>query len=80
MSGTDGGGRTLLGVGAAILVVGLYIALLYLGAAWLLPRLPGWGIAVVAIIGALLFIMSPLTALKVYDRAVKRRQDKPGGS
>ncbi len=74
------GRRVLIGVIIAAAVIAAYVAVLYLAAAWLLPRMPGWGMAVVAIIGALLFIMSPFTAIKVYDRAVRRPGSSPGRS
>ncbi|MCP1674707.1 positive regulator of sigma E activity [Natronocella acetinitrilica] len=62
--------RTLIAVLLAAAVVGLYIVALYYAATWLAPRMPDWGKAVVAIIGALLFMMSPFTAIRVYNRAV----------
>ena len=67
----------LLAITVAGGTVAACIAVLYFAGVWLLPRMPGWGLAIIAIIGALLFIISPITALKIYDRALQQGAKQP---
>lgn len=62
----------------AVSVVGLCVVALYLIGSRIVPWLPPWGQALAAVIGALLFLLSPFTAARLIRRSAADRQEKDG--
>ncbi len=61
-------GRVILGVFSAAVVIVLYIVLLWGFASWIWPYLPIWAKFIVFLFISVLFMSSPITALRVYGR------------
>ncbi|MCC5858003.1 MAG: hypothetical protein JJT90_07600 [Ectothiorhodospiraceae bacterium] len=67
-------GRLILAVASAALVIVLYIVLLWGFVTWIWPILPTWAMFLVFLLIAILFMSSPITALRVYGQV----RGKPG--